>query len=371
MRRRRFGDLFEQVASLGKLFAAAKKALRGRGLKMPAVAFAADLETEVVALAHELRSGSYCPGKYHYFEIFEPKRRIVAAAPFRDRVVHHAICRVIEPIWERRFIADNFACRPGKGTHAAMRRARVLARQHPWALSCDIQRYFPSVSHEALMDTIARVIADERLLSLIRLILASHVPAEEASGEQIAKEAERNGPVRGRGLPIGNLTSQFFANVMLDPFDHFVTEVVRPGGYVRYMDDFLVFGQSRSELRAIGEHLRARLAGLELTIHPDKYRLVRTASGVSFVGFTVFADGRIGLREKSLKNFRRRYRRLLAGVKRGHVMPASVTASVKSWVAHARHAHSEPLRAALLDKPRRSGMAVKQQGARGGGRSGA
>jgi hypothetical protein len=123
MRRRRFGDLFKQVASLGNLFAAAKKALRGRGLKMPAVAFAADLETEVVALSHELRSGSYRPGAYHYFEIFEPKRRLVAAAPFRDRVVHHAICRVIEPIWERRFIADNYACRPGKGTHAAMRRA--------------------------------------------------------------------------------------------------------------------------------------------------------------------------------------------------------------------------------------------------------
>ena len=172
MRRRRFGDLFERVASLGNLFAAAKKALRGRGLKMPAVAFAADLETEVVALAHELRSGSYCPGAYHYFEIFEPKRRLVAAAPFRDRVVHHAICRVIEPIWERRFITDTYACRSGKGTHAAMRRARALSRQHPWALSCDIQRYFPSVSHEVLMGTLTRVIADERLLSLIRLIFA-------------------------------------------------------------------------------------------------------------------------------------------------------------------------------------------------------
>lgn len=371
MRRRRFGDLFERVASLGNLLAAAKKALRGRGLKMPAVAFAADLETEVVALSHELRSGSYRPGTYHYFEIFEPKRRLVAAAPFRDRVVHHAICRVIEPIWERRFIAHTYACRPGKGTHAAMRRARVLAGQHPWALSCDIQRYFPSVRHEVLMGTIARVIADERLLSLIRLIVASHAPAADGAGGKIAPEGDGGSVAGGRGLPIGNLTSQFFANVMLDPFDHFVTEVVRPGGYVRYMDDFVVFGQSRAELRAIGERLRDRLAGLKLVIHPDKYRLTRTAFGVDFVGFTVCADGRIRLREKSLKNFRRRYRRLLAGVTRGHVKPASVTASVKSWVAHARHAHSEPLRAALLGRPRRSGMAIEQQGASGGGRSGA
>jgi RNA-directed DNA polymerase len=371
MRRRRFGDLFERVASLGNLFAAAKKALRGRGLKMPAVAFAADLETEVVALSYELRSGSYRPGAYHYFEIFEPKRRLVAAAPFRDRVVHHAICRVIEPIWERRFIADNYACRPGKGTHAAMRRARAFARHHPWALSCDIQRYFPSVSHSVLMSTITRVIADERLLRLIRLILASHVPAAGGCGGEVRPECEPGGGCGGTGLPIGNLTSQFFANVMLDPFDHFVTEVVRPSGYVRYMDDFVVFGESRAELRATGRRLRDRLAGLELAIHPDKYQLGRTASGVDFVGFRVFADGRIRLREKSLKNFRRRYRRLLAGVQRGHVKPASVTASVKSWVAHARHAHSEPLRAALLGSPRRSGVAGSEQAGRGGGRSGA
>jgi hypothetical protein len=371
MRRLRFGDLFEQVASLGNLFAAAKKALRGRGLKMPGVAFAADLETEVVALSHELRSGSYRPGTYHYFEIFEPKRRTVAAAPFRDRVLHHAICRVIEPIWERRFIADNYACRPGKGTHAALRRARVLARQHPWALSCDIQRYFPSVSHEVLMSTITRVVADERLLSLIRLILASHVPAADGAGGEVAPDGESGSLAGGKGLPIGNLTSQFLANVMLDPFDHFVTEVVRPGGYVRYMDDFLVFGQSREELRVIGERLRDRLAGLGLVIHPDKYRLARTASGVAFVGFKVFADGRVRLREKSLKNFRRRYRRLLAGVQRGHVKPAGVTASVTSWVAHARHAHSEPLRAALLGRPRRSGITVSDQAGRGGGRPGA
>jgi RNA-directed DNA polymerase len=163
MRRRRSGNLFEQIASLGNLFAAAKKALRGRGLKMPAVAFAADLETEVVSLSHELRGETYRPGAYHYFEIFEPKRRVVAAAPFRDRVVHHAICRVIEPIWERRFISDSYACRPGKGTHAGMRRALSHAKTHPWALCCDIQRYFPSISHGVLLNTICRVIADPPL----------------------------------------------------------------------------------------------------------------------------------------------------------------------------------------------------------------
>jgi retron-type reverse transcriptase len=223
MRRKRHGDLFGEIVSLGNLFAAAKKALRGRSLRMPGVMFLADLEHEVVRLARELEGGTYRPGEYHYFEIFEPKRRVVAAAPFRDRVVHHAICRVIEPLWERRFIADTYACRPGKGTHAGMRRAALLARQHPWALCCDIRQYFPSVSHRALGSTLRRVIADERLLELIGLILASHritAPSGDTPRAQVA----------GRGLPIGNLTSQFFANVMLDPFDHVVTEEVRPGG---------------------------------------------------------------------------------------------------------------------------------------------
>ena len=362
MRRRRHGNLFEQVASLGNLFAAAKKALRGRGLKMPAVAFAADLETEVVALSHELRGGRYRPGAYHYFEIFEPKRRVVAAAPFRDRVVHHAICRVIEPIWERRFISDSYACRSGKGTHAGMRRALSLAKTHPWALCCDIQRYFPSISRGVLLNTICRVIADPQLIDLVQLILESHAENE-------VRERAEPGEMLGRGLPIGNLTSQFFANVMLDPFDHFVTDVLRPGGYVRYMDDFLLFGESRDQLREMGKQARERLASLELQIHPDKYRLVRTRDGVDFVGFRVFADGGIRLREKSLKNFRRRYRRLLAGVRSRRTKPAAVTASVKSWAAHAGHAHSEPLRAALLGRPRRAGQAVAKQADRGGGRA--
>jgi len=162
-RRKRYDGLFDRVASLENLFAAAKKALRGRGLKMPAAGFAADLETQVVSLRRGLLSGAYRPAAYHYFEICEPKRRVVAAAPFRDRVLHQAVCRVIEPLWERRFISDSYACRQGKGTHAAMRRASRLARQWPWALACDVQRYFPSVSHDVLMNTIGRVIADPRL----------------------------------------------------------------------------------------------------------------------------------------------------------------------------------------------------------------
>ncbi len=362
MRRRRFGNLFREVASLENLFAAAGKALRGRSLRMPAAGFLANLEWEVVTLHRELCNDTYGPGDYNYFEITEPKRRVVAAAPFRDRVVHHAICRVIEPLWERRFIRDNYACRPGKGTHAALRRASKLAQRFEWALCCDVRRYFPSISHGVLLAALGRVIADERLMKLLRRILASH--QQEESGPLADAEARH---VTDVGLPIGNLTSQFFANVMLDPLDHYVTEQLRAGGYVRYMDDFLVFGDSRGDLRAMGKRIKKKLETLQLEIHPDKYRLVRTRHGVDFVGFSVFSDGRVRLREKSVKNFRRRYQSLLWKTHQGHVKPSAVTASVKSWVAHARHAQSEPLRSALLRKPRRSSR-VKDGTAVCGGR---
>ena len=159
--------LFERICSLENLIAAAKAALRGKRTRMPGAAFLADFEKEVFGLHDELWAGTYRHGGYTYFTIYEPKERVVAAAPFRDRVVHHAIVRVIEPIFEKRFIEDSFACRRGKGTHAAMRRAAHFARRFPYALKCDVRKYFPSIDHAVLLGLLRRVIADERLLGLI------------------------------------------------------------------------------------------------------------------------------------------------------------------------------------------------------------
>ncbi len=128
----------------------------------------ADLEHEVVALHRELSEGSYRHGPYHYFQVRDPKTRTVAAAPFRDRVVHHAIVRVIEPLFERRFIEDSYACRRGKGNHAAMRRAAAFARRFEYALECDVSRFFASIDHELLLAQLERVIDDARLLALLR-----------------------------------------------------------------------------------------------------------------------------------------------------------------------------------------------------------
>ena len=341
----RHRHLFERVSSFENVLAAARAALRGKRRGRAGAAFFADLEHEVAALHRELRDGSYRHGPYHYFEIHDPKTRSVAAADFRDRVVHHAIVRVLEPLFETRLIEDTYACRRGKGTHSALRRAAAFARWHAWALECDVSRYFPSIDQAVLLAQVERVVADERLLALLRHILESHTDAEttEWIGDGLFDIR-----VRRRGIPIGNLTSQFLANVHLSPLDHFVKHGLRVRGYLRYMDDFVLFGDDAAVLRAQGRAVKAQLAALGLRMHPDKYRLRPTATGVDFVGFVAFRDGRIRLRRRSVRRFERRYRRQRHLVERGHGDPAALTNSVQAWVAHARHAKSQELRHAVL-----------------------
>lgn len=345
---KRHKHLFEQVASLGNLLGAARDALRGKRRRQPAARFFLELENELVALHEELTSGAYRPGGYDYFTIREPKERVVAAAPFRDRVVHHAIVRVIEPLFERRFIEDSFACRRGKGTHAAMRRAAHFACRWPYALKCDVRKYFPTIDHQVLMELLERVIGDWRLLELIAGILDSHYDGVEHEWPPGGDLFEVR--LRKRGLPIGNLTSQFFANVYLNPLDHFVKHELRLKGYVRYLDDFVLFGEDVTALKRQGEQVKRKLVELRLAMHPDKYRLLPTRLGVDFAGFVLLGNGRVRLRTSTVRRFERRYRQMLWEVRCRRRPAAEVTQSVKAWVAHAAHAQSVELRRAVLSR---------------------
>ena len=272
--------------------------------------------------------------------------RQVAAAPFRDRVVHHAIVRVIQPIFERRFIEDSYASRPGKGTHAAMRRASQFAQRYDYALKCDVQKYFPSIDHGVLLKLLRRVIGDERLLDLIGLIIESHQDGVRqewpVGGDLFDVEIHK------RGLPIGNLTSQFFANVYLNALDHFVKHRLRSKGYVRYLDDFLLFGPDRKKLRQQGKAVKEKLGELQLRMHPEKYRLIPTRCGVDFAGFVVFANGRIRVRSSTVRRFQKRYHQVRWQVHHRSRPAAEVTTSVRAWVAHVSHAQTQGLRRAVL-----------------------
>jgi len=339
---KRHKHLWSSVVDLVNLHAAAREAMKGKRSKHSGAGFFGKWETEIVALQRELMEGSYRPGAYYYFPITEPKPRIIAAAPFRDRVVHHALVRVLEPIFERRFIEDSFACRKEKGTHAGMRRALEFSKRWPVVLKCDIRRYFPSIRQDKLLEKVERVVGDDRVVDLVGKIVASHVERVEqkwqTEGDLFSVQEVR------RGLPIGNLTSQFCANIYLDGFDHFVKQALRVKGYVRYVDDFLIFGESRSEVREWGRKCREYLAGEGLEIHPDKYRVCRTGDGVDFCGYVVRSDGRVRLRKAGVRRFQKRMRRMRMLVGLGILPKEDLRTSMMAWIGHAEQALSWSLR---------------------------
>jgi hypothetical protein len=262
-------------------------------------------------------------------------------------VVHHALCNVIEPVFERIFVADSYANRLGKGTHRALRRVQELARRFPYVLQCDLRQFFPSIDHAILRDILARKLPDPDVLWLIDRILAS--------GQGVLNEAydmvyfpgdDLFATLRPRGLPIGNLTSQFWANVYLNAFDHFVKRTLRCQGYVRYVDDLLLFTANKATLWAWKAAIQERLATLRLTIHPGAHpRPVE--EGIPFLGFVTFPHQRRLKRRQGIY-FRRKFRHLMAAHHADTVPLAHVTASVQGWVNHARYGNTVGLRKAVL-----------------------
>ena len=216
------------------------RAAKGKRLKPGAAAFLANLEKEVLRLERELQSGTYRPGRYTVIEVVDPKHRKVSAAPFGDRVVHQALCTVVEPIFQRRFIHDPYANRKGRGTHRGVARYERFRDRFRHVLRCDIFRYFPAIDHAILKRDQRRRPACKPTLDLADRIIHGSNPQEPVNlhlpGDDLFTPFERR-----RGLPIGNLTSQLFSNLYLDGFDHFCKEVLRAKGYLHYVDDFALF----------------------------------------------------------------------------------------------------------------------------------
>jgi retron-type reverse transcriptase len=346
-------NLYTQLCSWDNLYLAWRKASRGKRGKSPAASFEFTLEDNLVALQLELLEKTYQPGAYHSFYIHEPKRRLISAAPFRDRVVHHALCNIIEPSFERSFITDSYANRVGKGTHRALDRAQTFARRYPYVLQCDLKQFFPSIDHALLHDILARKLTDPDVLWLVDRILASGVgvlseeyamvyfPGDDGDAER------RNFAInRPRGLPIGNLTSQFWANCYLNPFDHFIKRELRCKAYVRYVDDLLLFAEDKATLWAWKAALVERLAGLRLTIHPGTHPRPVT-EGIPFLGFVLYPERRVLKRRKGVA-FARRFRALRAGWAAGEIPLERLTASAQGWANHARYGDTWVLRRALL-----------------------
>lgn len=315
---KRVGHLFESVTSFENLFMAARLARRGCGNTPSACRFWFYLEPELLRLQRELREGTYQPQPYRYFMIHDPKERMIAVAPFRDRVAHHAIVRVLTPVYEPRFISDSYATRPGKGHHAAIQRAQQFARRWTYFLKTDLAKYFDSVDHSILMEIVRRTIKDAELLRLIEIII-------------------RNASRSGLGLPIGNLTSQFFANVYLNPFDHLVKEEWRLRGYLRYMDDMLFFSDRKDDLLALRSRMAAWLDDhLRLRLKDRATHLDVSRQGMTYLGMRIFPQT---FRIQPI-NFRRSLRRLKqahAAWQRGEIADDALQQRVSSLSGHLRY----------------------------------
>jgi retron-type reverse transcriptase len=337
---------FDRLTSFPNLLLAAQRAQRGKRVRPNVAAFWLNREQELVRLQEGLRTRTYRPGPYRTFILHEKKPRLISAAPFRDRVVHHALCNIIEPIFERGFLFDSYACRKGKGTHAAVERASAYARRFRYVLKCDIEKYFPSIDHDILFAQVARRIHDEGVCWLVRTIIDGSNPQPDVvryhPGDDLFTPFERR-----RGIPIGNQTSQFFANVYLDGLDHYVKETLRVPGYVRYVDDFLLFANEKTRLHTAKAAIEDRCVALRLRLHPRKSFVAPVRDGCTFLGYRLFPTCR-RLDAENVRRFRRRLRSYDAAVASGLLPMARAREGLRSWIAHASHADTCVLRRRLL-----------------------
>jgi len=290
------------------------------------------LETELFKIQDELQKGCWQPSPYRIFEIREPKPRRISATDFRDRVVHHAICNILEPIFDKWLIYDTWACRPIKGSHAAIKRAQQFSRQYPYFLKCDIRKYFQSIDHKILKHILQRIIKDARLLALLNQIIDHPLP---------------DSPL-GKGLPIGNLTSQHFANLYLGKLDHELKDKQAIKGYLRYMDDMLLFATDNNTLHQYLQQLESFIQEqLGLKLKPSATLIAPVSEGVPFLGFRIFPN-LIRLNRQTLHRFRRRKISYEHAYKCGKLDVEKLTASVQSMIAHIQHANSRRLQQSLL-----------------------
>lgn len=284
MSRTQFAHAYEDITSVENLLAAWKEFLRGKRKKKDVQEFQYHLMENVLELHRDLKNGTYRHGEYHAFKISDPKPRDIHKASVRDRLLHHALYRKLYPFFDRTFTADSYSCRRRKGTHKAMNRFRTFAYQvsknHTktcWVLKCDIKKFFASVDQHMLLTIVSSYVHDERIVALIQEIVRSFHSIE-----------------LGKGLPLGNLTSQLLVNVYMNEFDQFVKHKLKAKQYVRYADDFVFLSNSKSELESLIPRIAAFLeSNLKLSLHPDKVSMQTFASGVDFLGWVHFPDYRV------------------------------------------------------------------------------
>ncbi|MDR2964078.1 MAG: RNA-directed DNA polymerase [Bacteroidales bacterium] len=325
---KRAGYLIERIADMDNLSLAYCKARRGKQAKPDVQEFSAGLQANLLRLRHQLLAGTVAVGNYHFFKIYDPKERVISAAPFAERVMHHAIMNVCHAIFEKTLIADTYATRPGKGIYQAIAKARKAMKTYRYVAKLDFRKYFDSISHETLKHQLRSKFKDPALLAVFGQIIDSYSTSA------------------GRGLPIGNLTSQYFANFYLSAFDHHIKETLRVPVYVRYMDDMLLFAESKEILKEYLQHIEAQSEKLQLTLKAAVIN--QTEQGISFLGYKLFPS-KVLLNRRSKIRFRRKMAEYNHYMETAQWSEKTYQMHLLPLLSFARYAYTKQLRKEIIE----------------------
>ncbi|MBI2110022.1 hypothetical protein HYT58_02520 [Candidatus Woesearchaeota archaeon] len=320
--------IYDQIISLDNLYLAYKKARKNKTTRGYVIEFEQDIANNLVNLHEELKNQTYLPKPLETFTLRDPKTRKISKSEFRDRVVHHALCNIMAPIYDKIFIYDSCANIKGKGNIFAVKRFDKFKRKvskkpsiRGYCLKADVKHYFDEVNHDTLINIIKRKITDEKVIGLIKKII-------------------KNSLNRDKGMPLGNMTSQFFANVYLNELDYFVKHILRANYYIRYVDDFVILHNSREQLEAWKEEInKFLLEKLRLKLHPEKTRIIPISRGIDFVGFRNFYHSKL-LRRRNVRKMICK----IALFKNNEISYEKLMESFQGWQAYAKWANTHKLR---------------------------
>ena len=327
---KRAGNLYDKIYELKNIHTAYYKASKGKKNKRDVIRFSENMEVNLNEIQKQLINRNVTIGNYHYFKITDPKERTICAASFPERVIHHAIMNITEEIFENCLIDDSYACRKNKGMHKSVNKAFKSCRKYQYYLKLDIKKYFDSIDHTILMNLLKRKIKDRDLLDLFRKIIDSYHTKDN------------------KGIPIGNLTSQYFANFYLSFFDRYIKEELRQKNYYRYMDDFVLFFKNKEELYNLLSKIRKYLEiNLDLKLKPPIINKVD--KGVTFLGCRIYKN-KILLSKRSKNRFKDKFIKYENKYLRGYWNIDTLSAHINSLIAFTDMANARDLRNMIIKK---------------------
>ncbi len=334
-----YNKLYKKLCTKENLMSAFKKARKGKSKKNYVINFESNLDKNISILKEQLENKTYYPSKLKKFIIRDPKTRTIHSSIFRDRIVHHAIINIIQPIYEKRFIYDSFASRKDKGTHIAVKRFEYFINKvssngmkiknpytnnsiRGYVLKADVKHYFNTIDHKILINILRKKIKDEDLIGLIRIVLYNF-----------------ESKIKGKGLPLGNYTSQFFANVYLNNLDYFVKHRLRAKYYIRYVDDFVILHKDKRVLLNFKDKIEKYLKNLRLELHKDKSEIYALRNGITFLGYRVFYHYKL-LRKRNIRYFKNKLSKKLELYRSGEIDKDHLESFLQGWNGYSNFANT-------------------------------